>query len=135
MSTHVLIVDYSKLIRTSLRSLLGSVEGIASIHEADMLITALDCARRYPPTLVILELALPDGLSTQIIEPLKQLSPNLRIAMLTLLAGPAYRERCLQLGADWFFDKATGVDALLELVRQHAAANQPIHSNEGTLHA
>jgi DNA-binding NarL/FixJ family response regulator len=82
-----------------------------------------------------MDLALPDGLGTQIIQPLKRLSPTLRIAMLTLLAGPAYRERCLQLGADWFFDKATEVEDLLDVVRQHAAVNQLIPSDESTPHA
>jgi DNA-binding NarL/FixJ family response regulator len=135
MQTHLLIVDYSDLIRNSLRALLGSVEGIASIREAATLDEALDMARRDPPTLVILDLALPDGLSTRIIKPLKRLSPTVRIAMLTLLAGPAYRERCLQLGADWFFDKACDIEDLLEVVRHQTAMNPFIDSNQGTLHA
>jgi DNA-binding NarL/FixJ family response regulator len=126
MSTHLLIVDYSKLIRTSLRELLCSVSGVLAISEAESLSEAMRSARRNPPTLVIMDLALPDGLGTQIIQPLKRLSPTLRIAMLTLLAGPAYRERCLQLGADWFFDKATDVDALLEVVRQHTEAQRQV---------
>jgi DNA-binding NarL/FixJ family response regulator len=84
---------------------------------------------------VILDLALPDGLGTRIIKPLKRLSPTLRVAMLTLLAGPVYRERCLQLGADWFFDKATETEDLLDVVRKHTATNPFIDSNQGTLHA
>jgi DNA-binding NarL/FixJ family response regulator len=132
MPTQLLIVDYSKLIRTRLRALLGRVEGVASIREAASLSEAMDSARQDPPTLVILDLALPDGLGTLIIKPLKQLSPTLRIAMLTLLVGPTYRERCLQLGADWFFDKAHEIDELLEVVRQHAALTPFIHLNQGT---
>ena len=135
MHTQLLIVDYSDLIRNSLRALLGSVEGIASIREAATLDDAMDSARRDPPTLVILDLALPDGLSTRIIKPLKRLSPTLRVAMLTLLAGPAYRESCLHLGADWFFDKACDIEDLLEVVRQQTAMNPFIDSNQGTLHA
>jgi hypothetical protein len=38
----------------------------------------------------------------------------------------------MQLGADWFFDKATDVDELLEVVRQHAAPTPLIHLNQGT---
>lgn len=135
MQTHLLIVDYSDLIRTSLQALLGSIDGITSIREARTLKEALNSARLEPPTLVILDLALPDGLGTRVIKPLKRISPTPRIAMLTLLAGPAYRERCLQLGADWFFDKACDIEDLLEVVRQHAALNQLTHSNESTLHA
>jgi DNA-binding NarL/FixJ family response regulator len=135
MPIDLLIVDSSKQVRTSLRALLGSVEGVTAIRETALLSEAMDSARQDPPTMVILDLALPDGLSTEIIKPLKRLSPTLRIAMLTLLAGSVYRARCLHLGADWFFDKATDIDALLEVVRQHAVQKPLITSNQGTLHA
>jgi DNA-binding NarL/FixJ family response regulator len=130
MQTHLLIVDYSDLVRNSLRALLGNVEGIASIHEAATLGEALDSARCHPPTLVILDLHLPDGLGTHIIHQLKQFAPLLRIAMLTIHAEPLYRRHCLALGVDWFFDKATEVEGLLEVVRQHTATNLLIHSNQ-----
>jgi DNA-binding NarL/FixJ family response regulator len=132
MPTQLLIVDYSKQIRTSLRALLGHVEGVASIREAASLSEAMDSARQHPPTLVILALALPDGLGSLIIKPLKQLSPTPRIAMLTLLVEPVYRKRCLQLGADWFFDKACDIDELLKVVQQQAALTPFIHLNQGT---
>jgi DNA-binding NarL/FixJ family response regulator len=132
MATHLLIVDDSKQVRTSLRALLVRLEGVTTIHEAASLSDAMGSARLDPPTLVILDLAMPDGLGTEIIQPLKQISPTLRIAMLTLRSGPAYREHCLQLGADWFFDKATDVDELLEVVRQHAAFTPLIHPNQGS---
>ena len=123
MPTHVLIVDDSQLIRTSLRALLGSVAGIASICEAATLGEALDSARCNPPTLVIMDLHLPDGLGTHIIHQLKQFAPLLKIAMLTIHSEPIYRQRCLAAGVDWFFDKATEVEGLLEVVRQQAALN------------
>jgi DNA-binding NarL/FixJ family response regulator len=135
MPTHLLLVDDSELIRTSLRSLLGSVEGIASIREAATLGEALDSAQCDPPTLVIMDLHLPDGLGLHIIHQLKQFAPLMWIAVLTIHADPLYRRHCLDLGVDWFFDKATEIDGLLECVRQHAALNQLIHSSEGTLHA
>ena len=134
MPTHVLIVDASKLIRTSLRALLGSVEGIASIREAATLGEALDSAHCNPPTLVIMDLHLPDGMGTHIIHQLKQFAPLLRIAVLTIHAESIYRQRCLALGVDWFFDKGTEVEDLLEVVHQHAALNQRIHPHQGTSH-
>jgi DNA-binding NarL/FixJ family response regulator len=135
MPTHLLLVEDSELIRTSLRSLLGSVEGIASIREAATLGEALDSAQCDPPTLVIMDLHLPDGLGLHIIHQLKQFAPLMWIAVLTIHAAPVYRQRCLDLGVDWFFDKATEVEDLLEVVRQHAALNQLIDSNESNLRA
>ncbi len=135
MAILLLIVDDSQQIRTSLRALLTTVAGITDIHEAATLGQALDSARKAPPTLVILDMSLPDGLGMNIIEPLKQLAPMALIAMHTVHAHDAFRKRCLELGANWFFDKFTDTKALLEVVRQHAAQDSLIHSNQGTLDA
>jgi DNA-binding NarL/FixJ family response regulator len=132
MTTHLLIVDDSELIRTSLRALLSSVAGITSIHEASTLCEALISVQADPPALVILDMNLPDGLGMDIIKPIKQCSPTVLIAVFTIHAFPSYCTRCLALGADWFFDKATETDALLQVVRQQAARNLINHSNQGT---
>ena len=123
MPITLLIVDDSDLIRSSLRSLLGSVAGIASIREASTLAEALDSVWCDSPTLVILDLHLPDGLGMSIIQKLKQASPTLWLAVLTIHADPISRQRCLALGADWFFDKATEIDDLLDAVTQLADLN------------
>jgi two-component system response regulator DevR len=132
MTIHLLIVDDSEQIRTSLRALLGSVAGIASIREASTLREALASVQADPTTFVILDMSLPDGLGMDVIEPLKRLAPAALIAMHTIHAHDAFRQRCLALGADWFFDKFTDTDALVQVVRQHAAPNPLIYSNQGT---
>lgn len=121
MVIHLLIVDDSKLIRASLHGLLERSVRIASIREAATLGQALDSARRNLPTLVILDQNLPDGLGMNIFQQLKQLSPRLRIAMLTMSTQPDLRQRCLALGADWFFDKFTETESLLDVVMQLAS--------------
>lgn len=132
MPTHLLIVDDSDLIRTSLRALLGSVAGIDSIREAVTLREAMESVRRDPPTLVILDMNLPDGLGIHIIKPLQQLVPTLLIAMVTVHASPSVRKLSLAFGADWLFDKGAGTDGLLEVVRQHATLNSLIQPHQGT---
>ena len=121
MPFKLLVVDDSTLIRDSLRGLLGTIAGITSVAEADSLAHALQSAWHDPPTLVILDLRLPDGLATQIIGPLKSISCGLHIAVFTIHADDKYRAHCLALGADWFFDKATEFEQLLDVVRQQAA--------------
>jgi len=121
MPSKLLVVDDSKLIRDSLRGLLKTIAGITSVTEAATLAQALQSAWLDPPSLVILDLRLPDGLGMQIIGPLKSISAGLRIAVFTIHADDKYRAQCLALGADWFFDKATEFDKLLDVVRQHTA--------------
>ena len=135
MTTRLLIVEDSALIRARLQDLLGSVAGIGSIVAVATCREALDNARRDSPTLVILDLNLPDGQGMDIIQPLKQFSPSLRIAILTVHTYDAVRLCCLAQGADWFFDKASQTDLLLDVVRQQVELNQMIESNQVTSYA
>lgn len=131
MPFKLLIVDDSQPIRASLRGLLSRIQGVASIREAATLDQAMRCARQVVPDLVLLDLHLPDGLGLQIIGGLKQLSPDLQIAVLTIHADDSYRQQCLALGANWFFDKATEFETLLDVVRRQAALTPFISSNHG----
>ena len=117
MSLHLLIVDDSNLVRTSLCRLLQTIPGVACIAEAGSLKQAMQRAREDVPDLVILDMQLPDGLGLEIIGSLKQLSPDLRVAVLSLHGNDSYRQCSLALGADWFFDKVTDLDGLLECVQ------------------
>lgn len=122
-SIKLLMVDDSGAIRTSLRSLLSRIPGVASIEEASTLAEALQSVRRDAPHLVILDLHLPDGLGTEVIGTLRQIAPDTQIAVLTLHADHSYRQKCLSLGADWFFDKSTEFENLLNVVRLRAELN------------
>jgi ActR/RegA family two-component response regulator len=115
MSLNLLIVDDSNQVRTSLCRWLQTVPGVACIAEAGSLNEAMKRAREDVPDLVILDMHLPDGLGLEIICSLKQLSPDLRVAVLSL--HDSYRQSCLSLGADWFFDKVAGLNGLMACVQ------------------
>lgn len=120
MSFNLLIVDDSALVRTSLISLLERISGVDAIDQAASLAQAALRIQCQAPAMVVLDLRLPDGLGCDLIPALKQYEPKIHIAMLTFHADDRYREKCLALGADWFFDKATQCDDLFEVVRVQA---------------
>lgn len=130
MPAHLLIVDASELIRVSLRRLVEGLDGIATVREAATFDEALKQVRYAVPTLAILDLYFPIGMGLNVIRELKFLAPSLLIAVLTFQADNSYRKRCLALGADWFFDKATDTDLLLQVIQQTARANSPINPNQ-----
>ncbi len=129
MSAHLLIIDESDAVRSGLRLLLGNVPAIATIHDAANTAQALDLVRLHPPTLVVLDPYFGDGLSMHIVQRIKRLAPSAQIAILTLQTDPAYRQFCLALGADWFFDKASETEQLLIWVQQFASA-KPVDISE-----
>ncbi len=123
MEFNLLIVDDSAQVRASLIGLLERIAGVGAIDQAASLAQALVRIQLQPPALVVLDLRLPDGLGCDLIPSLKRHEPRIRIAMLTFHADPSYRKKCLALGADWFFDKATQCDDLFEVVQQQAKLN------------
>jgi DNA-binding NarL/FixJ family response regulator len=121
MAMQLLIVEDSAHVRTSLIRLIECIPGVAPIHVADSLASARQQLREMAPALVVLDLQLPDGLGTALLETLRLLTPAVRIAVLTNEANAFNKRRCLQLGADWFFDKSTEFEALLQVVQALAA--------------
>lgn len=121
MTIRLLIVEDSQHICASLVSLMECIPGIDCIATANCIADAMQCVRESLPSMVVLDLQLPDGLGIELIEPIKNLSPEVRIAVLTNHASEFNRRHCIAGGADWFFDKSTEFDALLEVVRAKAA--------------
>jgi DNA-binding NarL/FixJ family response regulator len=125
MTLNVLIVDDSELICTSLAGLLEPVQGIA-IHTAATLAAAMESVRGILPTLLILDLHLPDCNAIQSIRILKQLAPGMKIAMFTNDVNEFNRKKSQEAGANWFFDKSIEFENLLDVVRKQAALNSTI---------
>lgn len=121
MTMTLLIVDDSDLIQSSLLGLLQGIPGIDIIHCASSLTQALECVRKVVPTFLILDLHLPDGNAVSMMRPMKQLAPEMEIAILTNDASELNRVKCLATGADWFFDKSMEYDCLLDVVKNQAA--------------
>lgn len=119
----LLVVDDSELIRSRLVDWFQSVLGMTEIDTAATLEQTLSRVKAGHPALTILDLHLSDGNAIQILPALRQLAPGMQIAMLTNDASESNRTRCLQAGADWFFDKSTEFEKVLELVQQQAALN------------
>lgn len=124
MALKLLLVDDSELIRLSLRALLEPIAGIGIIHTADTLAQARESVSRLAPSLLILDIHLPDGHALQIIPVLKQLAPCMRMVIFTNDVNEFNRRKCLQAGADWFFDKSIEFDELLAVVQQQAGLRQ-----------
>lgn len=114
----ILVVDDSELIRFRLVRQIMAIPGVSQVitasgqQQAEYLLTAMR------PALVVLDLHLPDGDPVHLIPKFKNEGKDLKVAVLTNDATDYNRQRCLQAGADWFFDKSTEFEQLLVQLRQ-----------------
>src|SRR5438552_3839151 len=105
--TKVLLVDDSRIVRERLLELISELPEVDVVGEASGVAEAVRKISRLRPDIVVLDISMSDGSGIQVLEAIK--GPRLRrthIIMLTNFAHEAYRERCIELGAEYFFDKS-----------------------------
>jgi DNA-binding NarL/FixJ family response regulator len=120
----IVIVDDSPLIVSRLRQVLDALDeveisGVAQdVHGAFVLIEECE------PDAVILDIYLeenaPAGNGLTLLAVLTEGFPNIQVIMLTNLSGPAYRNKCIKMGAKYFLDKTNEFERVPEILLQMA---------------
>jgi len=103
----VFIADDSPIVRERLGSLVGEVKGVEVIGQAGDVAEALAGIRRLRPDVVILDIQMPGGSGIEVLRQVKGEHRNFVAIMLTNYPYPQYRKRCMEAGADFFFDKSS----------------------------
>ena len=71
------------------------------------------------PDVVILDVSMSGGSGIAVLEHIKKVNKcSPVIIMLTNYPFPQYRERCMELGADYFFDKSLEIQKIAEVLKQ-----------------
>ena len=113
----VFIVDDSPVVRERLANLIGELSDVSIIGEADIAFEAIQTIAKCKPDIVVLDISMPGGSGLYVLEKIKKDLPAPVVIMLTNFAHEQYRQKCLQLGADHFFDKTTEFQKVLEVIR------------------
>ena len=121
--TQILIVDDSDVMRERLKSLLSEIEGIEIAGEASDARQAVDAIGRLKPDVVILDIRMPEGSGIDVLKALPRNGggKSARVMVFTNFPFPQYRKACIDLGADYFFDKSQDFNKLCDTLRQFVA--------------
>ena len=114
----VFIVDDSPVVRDRLIQLLGDVPQIEIVGQADIAFEAIQSIRRLRPRAVVLDISMPGGSGIYVLETIVKERPRPTIIMLTNFTTEQYRRKCLQLGADFFFDTSCAFEKVTDVLRQ-----------------
>jgi len=114
---NIFIVDDSAIIRAKLAAMLSDNVGVQCIGQTGNACEAIRSIAELKPDAVILDIRLGSGGNgMDVLERVKKHPPSPIVIMLTNYPYPQYRERCLALGADYFFDKVTEIEQVYELL-------------------
>src|SRR5689334_12669084 len=113
----VLLVDDSRIVRERLAALISELPGVVLIGEASNVSEGVKKIRQLRPHIVVLDISMPGGNGIQVLEAVRKRGRVPHIIMLTNFAHEAYRERCLELGAEYFFDKSAEFEDAVETIK------------------
>ena len=111
----LLIVDDSDFIRDRLVDLFEDIENFEPVSEAKNSEQAYTIFNSTSPDIVLLDIQVPGDNGIKILEKLKILRPGVIIIMLTNYPYDQYRKRCMELGADYFFEKSGDMNRIYNI--------------------
>ena len=114
----VFIVEDSPSIRSRLVELLGEMDGVCVVGEADSPAEAVAGIRRTQPHCVILDFQLIGGTGVDVMRVVHPESPDIAFVVLTNHPNPQYRRVCKEAGAGWFLDKSIEFGKLKDVVAE-----------------
>jgi len=115
--TTVFIVDDSPVVRERLSSMISELSNVNIVGQADIAFEAIESIRKLNPEVVVLDISMPGGNGLYVLEMIRKHSVKALVLMLTNFGHEQYRQKCLQLGADYFFDKSTEFEQVIEVLK------------------
>ncbi len=125
MGASVFIVEDAVSVRERLRRTIEELGHARLAGMADSEAAAIRGILDTAPDLVILDLQLRVGSGLRVLQAIRAQGCSAFVVVQTNFALPGYRDRCMRLGADRFFDKTQDASRLLELIEEVTARIAP----------
>jgi DNA-binding NarL/FixJ family response regulator len=114
----VFIVDDSALVRERLIGMLSEISEIEIAGQAQNVQEAVESIRKCKPDAAIIDIRMPGGNGIDVLKHLKKIKPAPLKIILTNYPFPQYRKRCMEAGADYFFDKSSEFGKVVEVLKK-----------------
>jgi DNA-binding NarL/FixJ family response regulator len=123
MSISVLVADDQAMVRSGFRLLLSGQEGIEVVAEAGTGLEAVEKTARFRPTVVLMDIRMPDLDGLEATRRIVAADPGARILILTTFDLDEYVYDALHAGASGFVLKDDPPEQLITAVRTVAAGD------------
>ena len=114
----VFIADDSQVLRERLDEMLSELPGIEIMGYAQDVPEAITSIKKLNPDVVILDIRMPGGSGVDVLQDIKKKKNTPIVIVLTNYPYPQYRKKCMDLGADFFFDKSAEFEKVTKVFKQ-----------------
>ncbi len=119
--TRLLIVDDSEVVRTGLRTLLGTEPAIEVVGEAATVASGVEAAFRLKPDVILLDIRLPDGTGIDACRQILKRTADARVLILTSVIDDTIVDEAIRAGAHGYLLKEIDGRGLVTAIRDVAA--------------
>jgi DNA-binding NarL/FixJ family response regulator len=117
VSIRIILADDHKIIRDGLRSLLAKQHDMEVVAEAEDGRTAVQLARELSPTVIVMDIAMPDLNGVEATRQVLDADPSIKVVALSMQSdGPVVR-RMFQAGASGYLLKDCAFEELVKAIR------------------
>lgn len=114
----ILIADDSPAVIDGLKNLLGEFNGIEIIGEASDGKIALEMLDILKPNILILDLNMPNMNGINVLNTIREKLKDLIIIVFSINSSKYYRNKCKELGSNYFFDKTSEINLMINTISQ-----------------
>lgn len=120
----LLVVDDHPLFRRGLRNAFSETNDIEVIGEADTGNEAVNLVKKHKPSLVLLDIALPDKHGLEVVRQMQEEFPKTPLLVLSMYPEDQYAVRFFKAGVAGYLTKDSNMDTILEAVRKVAGGGK-----------
>jgi two-component system, NarL family, response regulator NreC len=123
----ILIVDDHAVVRSGLRMLLDSDDGLETVAEAGTARDAIFEVRKHKPDVVLMDVVLPDKSGIETTPDVLKEAPEARVLVLSMEDDPRYVREAFAAGASGYVLKEAADSELVAALKQIAAGERYVH--------
>jgi DNA-binding NarL/FixJ family response regulator len=113
----IFIADDSSLLCRQLIELFCELKGIEIIGQAHSAQEAFDAIHVLRPDVITLDIQMFGGRGIDMLKQIRQDNYASVVLILTNYSSPPYRKKCMQAGADFFFDKTIEINEVKRIIQ------------------
>jgi len=120
----LLLVDDSVVLLKALSQEFSTIAGVEIVGQAKDEAEALESYQSLKPEVIILDICLKQGSGINVLKIIKKNKPSPIVIMLTNYSCPQYERTCMELGANYFFDKLTEIPKVSQILKELIEQNK-----------
>jgi DNA-binding NarL/FixJ family response regulator len=101
-----------------MKKLLAELDKVEIVGEAETALAALALMEKSKPEVVIVDIVLREGSGFEVLKNAKNQENSPLVIALTNDTSPPFRKKAQQEGVDFFFDKSTEFEKVVEVLQQ-----------------